>query len=478
MCGIWASVLKDIDAKPHLYRLVSRGPDGQNVQVFRNGVLGFTHLSINGSQGMQPVISNEVAIVCNGEIYNYKELAKHYDIVIPEGGSDCSILPELFRKTSGVTEFCRVLDGVFAMCIYDQRTDRLYAMRDPYGVRPLFHAQYEIFASVAKAIPPTLCVAEQFRPGTWMVNKLVTEYHTIPIVKQPFLDEHMNATHALWSALTKSVRKRLLSDKPIGALLSGGLDSSLIVSILARHVYPLHTFSIGLEDSKDLQCAREVAAYLGTIHHEVIITEDDYKNAIPAVIYDIESCDITTVRASVGNWLIGKYIRENTDIKVVFNGDGSDEVGGGYRYFQRAPSDYAFEDECCRLLTDICYFDGLRSDRCISAHGLEPRSPYLDKQFVATWLGISTELRRTGIEKKILRDAFVGYLPDEILYRKKEAFSDGMSSNVPWKTIKDEALYYKTLYNAHFPGQLVPYTWMPRWSPETSDPSAKTLSIY
>jgi asparagine synthase (glutamine-hydrolysing) len=163
---------------------------------------------------------------------------------------------------------------------------------------------------------------------------------------------------------------------------------------------------------------------------------------------------------------------------VVFNGDGSDEIGGGYRYFQKAPSNVEFENECVRLLEDISYFDVLRSDRCISAHGLEPRTPYLDKQFVSTWLSIPTSLRRTKLEKQILRHAFVGYLPSVILYRKKEAFSDGMSQNVPWKSIPNEEAYYKELYDKYYSQELVPYKWMPKWSPETTDPSAKTLNIY
>jgi asparagine synthase (glutamine-hydrolysing) len=269
-----------------------------------------------------------------------------------------------------------------------------------------------------------------------------------------------------------------LSDKPIGALLSGGLDSSLIVSILSRHIKNLQTFSIGLVDSEDLKAARIVAKLCNTKHHEIIITQKEYLDAIPDVIRAIESPDVTTVRASVGNWLVGKYIRAHTNIKVVFNGDGSDEVGGGYRYFQRAPTQIAFEEECRRLLKDICYFDVLRSDRCISAHGLEPRTPYLDKQFVATWLGISTNFRKTLLEKEVLRNAFYDYLPTEILYRKKEAFSDGMSQNVPWKSIPNEAEYYQMLYEEEYPVGLVPYKWMPKWSPETDDPSAKTLTVY
>jgi asparagine synthase (glutamine-hydrolysing) len=476
MCGIFASSILSLKADKLLKRLSKRGPDGMKLVVIDKHLLGFTHLSINGSAGMQPVSLNHTHVICNGEIYNYKQLANDYNINIPEGGSDCSILPELFQKCE-LLEFCRVLDGVFAMVILHR--GNLIVLRDPYGVRPLFQELDVIFASEAKALPKMYGNITQFPPGSVYQNGKYTRYHDIPWIKQPYFNIRDIACQALNNNLVMAVRKRLLSDKPIGALLSGGLDSSLIVAILAKHMtYPLHTFSIGLADSPDIKHARIVSEHCNTEHHELVITERDYLEAIPKVIYDIESYDVTTVRASVGNWLIGKYISENTDIKVVFNGDGSDEIGGGYRYFKRAPSDKAFDEECVRLLQDICYFDVLRSDRCISSHGLEPRTPYLDKQFVATWLSIPTYFRKTDVEKQILREAFNGILPESVLWRKKEAFSDGMSESAPWKHIMDEADYYKEIYMQYYPDKMVPYKWMPKWSPETDDPSARTLSIY
>jgi len=276
--------------------------------------------------------------------------------------------------------------------------------------------------------------------------------------------------------LLDSVYDRLLSDKPIGALLSGGLDSSLIVALLSAYIPKINTFSIGLADSEDLRHARIVADHLKTTHHEIIITPQEYLDAIPHVIKDIESYDVTTVRASVGNWLVGRYIRKNTDIKVVFNGDGSDEVFGGYKYFQKAPSDEAFMDECMRRVNDICYFDGLRSDRCMAAHGLEARTPYLDRKFVDAMFNMPVHLKRTVLEKELLRNSFWGYLPEKILYRKKEAFSDGMSQNVPWSSIVNEEVYYRDIYDSYFKVDLIPYKWMPLWSPEANDPSAKTLN--
>jgi asparagine synthase (glutamine-hydrolysing) len=301
--------------------------------------------------------------------------------------------------------------------------------------------------------------------------------------------------------------------------LSGGVDSSLIAAIAARELAKkgkqLHTFSIGMPGSTDLVYAAKVAKHINSIHHEVVVSPETFLDAIPKVIYDTETYDITSVRASVGNWLIGKHIKETTDIKVVFNGDGSDEIGGGYLYFYAAPSNEEFEAESERLLKEIHIFDVLRSDRSVAAHGLEARTPFLDKNVVATWRAIATGLRRPvsgetdRMEKQILRDAFVddNYLPHDVLYRKKEAFSDGVSSKEDsWYkrcaefakteglTIKtmsetchnppktEEAYWYRCIFEQHFPSiaaKTIPYMWMPRWVQGASDPSARTLtSLY
>jgi asparagine synthase (glutamine-hydrolysing) len=260
----------------------------------------------------------------------------------------------------------------------------------------------------------------------------------------------------------------------------------LIAAIVAREISPrkLHTFSIGFAGSPDLKYARLAADKIGSDHHEIVMTPDDFRNAVPHVVRDIESYDITTVRASVGNWLVGKYIKEHTDCKVIFNGDGSDEIGGGYKYMKAAPSNEAFELETERLLLEIHLFDVLRSDRCMAAHGLEARTPFLDKQVVAVWKSTPVELRRSSrnrIEKLLLRDAFTydDYLPSEVLYRKKEAFSDGISSvdSEPWYQRPDEAEYYRKLFSAHYLpwSSVIPHMWMPKWV-NASDPSARTMS--
>jgi asparagine synthase (glutamine-hydrolysing) len=314
----------------------------------------------------------------------------------------------------------------------------------------------------------------------------------------------------------------MMTDRPIAALLSGGLDSSLVAALAANYLRvrgkpPLKTFSIGFRGSTDLAYARKVASWIGSDHTEVMATPEEFFRAIGPVIQAIESFDTTTVRASVGNWLVAKAVRTQTNCKVVFNGDGSDEIWGSYMYFYNAPSDHAFEEEVTRLLTDIHLYDVLRSDRCISSHGLEPRTPFLDKHVVATARAVPTELRRPvrGFrpEKWLLRKAFEGQhlLPDEVLWRKKEAFSDGVSGLekswfeilqekvkqvVPtdWRAIAErlysshlcpqtaEQFYYRQLYEGYYgKGAVttnVPYFWMPRWCPGATDPSARTLDVY
>ena len=317
------------------------------------------------------------------------------------------------------------------------------------------------------------------------------------------------------------MRKRQLTERPVAALLSGGVDSSLIASLVQWNLNqlnlpPLKTFSIGFEGSQDLAHARLVADWIKSDHAEVIMTPDEFFEAIPEVIHAIESCDTTTVRASVGNYLVAKYIREHTDCKVVFNGDGSDELLGGYLYFNNAPNDEAFQAETARLLTDIHTFDVLRSDRSISANGLEARTPFLDKQFVAVARSIHPSYLRPvpskQVEKFILRYAFDDNvtLPTKVLWRRKEAFSDGVSTPEkawfqeiqervskivpsnweekakqfhPLPPRTPEEFYYRMLFskffgtNVHTLQATVPYRWMPRWCPETTDPSARTLKI-
>jgi len=305
-----------------------------------------------------------------------------------------------------------------------------------------------------------------------------------------------------------AVNKRVNNtDREVACLLSGGLDSSLITALVAEALPDpsiLKTWSIGMIGSEDLRYAEMVAKHIGTDHHSIILSKQEFLDAIPEVIYTIESYDTTTVRASVGNWLISKYIRANSRAKVVFNGDGSDEVTGGYMYFHLAENALEFDHECKRLLKDICYFDVLRSDRSISSHGLEARTPFLDKNFVQMYLSIPAEnrfneMKSTKIEKYLLRKAFDGtnLLPHNVLWRTKEAFSDGVSTqkeswfetiqNFAKEKYKDmnidgptaEKYWYRELFNQYYPNckEVIPYMWMPKFV-EATDASARTLDIY
>jgi asparagine synthase (glutamine-hydrolysing) len=322
-----------------------------------------------------------------------------------------------------------------------------------------------------------------------------------------------DARGAVQHAMYEAVRKRVLNtDRPIACLLSGGLDSSIVASMVQRcrvelgRMDPLETYSIGMEGSEDLRHAALMAVHLGSQHTSIVLSEAEFFNAIPEVVRAIESYDTTTVRASVGNYLVAKYIREHSDAKVIFNGDGADELAGGYLYFHYAPDVAARDAECKRLLRDIHCFDALRSDKCIASNGLEARTPFLDRAFVQTYLAIPMEERfpQNAQEKLLLRQAFYNYLPETIVHRRKEAFSDGVSGQRPWfetiqcllnmdpnlavefanystpinppKTV--EQYYYRRIFDACYQGAAtIPYFWMPRFV-DSDDCSARTLSIY
>lgn len=564
MCGIWfclGPVRYEVDnIAAFVGALKGRGPECQRIyDISGVGTMGFTRLAINGlnDSGMQPMLSEDTIWICNGEIYNWRALAAEYGIST-QSGSDCEILGPLYQaiRAQGGTPatFFRALDGVFAIILYDRQRDEIVIGRDPYGVRPLYMGQrmtrqigFEggkqvwkaklhnlVFASELKGLVPFCDVTYPFLTGQYQVigasSMLLRDmgaYHTIPFLRSPMLSPEagegpMWAATAVREALVAAVRKRMMTERPVAALLSGGVDSSLITALVARELRaagapPLRTFSIGMPGSTDLRYAQKVAAWIGSDHTEVILSPDDFFSAVGPVIHAIETYDTTTVRASVGNWLVAKAIAEQTDCKVVFNGDGSDEVWGSYLYFYNAPSDAAFEDEVTRLLGDIHHFDVLRSDRSISSHGLEPRTPFLDKQFVAVARSVATAWRRPvrGVrpEKWLMRLAFdeMGLLPKEVLWRQKEAFSDGVSGQErSWYEIAQEKAtelvgagweekaersygalnppktaeqyYYRYTFEAHFgkgaAAVNVPYFWMPRWCAGATDPSARTLAVY
>jgi asparagine synthase (glutamine-hydrolysing) len=429
-----------------------------------------------------------------------------------------------------------MLDGVFSFILCDNtivdsksneitQSNKLYIARDPYGVRPLYVLKHNDstckivgFASELKCLSEFQSTdnnyyIKHFQPGTfssyelpfmaladWVSIKENYPYHSTGfnsivlsqnMLRDPAIDDILLG---IKNYFIKAVEKRCTTtERPIACLLSGGLDSSLVTALVNKfrkdnlpNCEPLETYSIGLADSEDLKYAKIVANYLGTKHTEIILTERDFIDAIPEVIYAIESYDTTSVRASIGNYLLGKYITKNSEAKVIFNGDGSDELCGGYLYMHKCPEAVEFDRETRRLLKDIHIFDVLRSDKCISSHGLEPRTPFLDRSWVQYYLSIDPRIRyhpgNSQCEKYLLRSAFsrVNFmttdnnplLPDSILWRRKEAFSDGVSkttrslftiieeyidtlpvfetsqSGVP--AVTKEQKYYKYIFEQHY----------------------------
>ena len=518
--------------KAQFEKINYRGPDSTKFQLDENEhiIMGFHRLAINGigSAGDQPMThpaDSDLLLVCNGEIYNHKELIEENNFNT-KSESDCEVILHMYKK-HGIRETVKQLDGVFAFAIYDRKRDLIVAARDPFGVRPLFVGYEATFdrgsslylASEAKALTEISKYVTPFPPGTvWFSDEpyiFSTFYNcSYPVTVENSEEELCTNIREL---LTESVKKRMMAEREIGCLLSGGLDSSLISALVSKNMKDsgekLKTFSIGMEGSPDLEYAAKVAEHIDSEHHVVKLTPQQFLDAIETVIYNIESYDTTTVRASVGNYLVSKYISDNTDCKVVFNGDGADEVCMGYIYNQNAPSNEEFYYENIRLLREIHYFDVLRSDRSISSNGLEPRTPFLDKAFVEYYMNIEPSQKRFGSngkpEKYLLRKAFegTGLLPDEILWRHKCAFSDGVSSieNSWHKTLKDfvdsqmtdeecealqrniehckpllkESAFYRKIYESFYGEHvnLIPHYWMPRWT-NVIDPSARELLNY
>ena len=538
MCGIFAYLSdKNLDDSTqdlvklknslNTYFLLgkNRGPESSNKLVLSNLFLGFHRLAINGldENSNQPFCIDGIFLICNGEIYNYKELYSSFDISQATTNSDCEVIIHMYKKY-GIEYTVENLDGVFAFVLYDSLNKKLIVARDPYGVRPLYIHSSQTELIIASELKQLLNQkGEYYPPGHYSIysneneNQVVLEksmkYTSFPFKMNSVNDIRFN----IYSFLLNAVKKRTIgtTDRPIACLLSGGLDSSVITAMVNSFLPPgqLETYSIGFSGSVDLKYAKIVADYLKTKHTEIIITEDDYFNAIPEVIYNIESYDTTTIRASIGNYLVAKHISKNSKAKVIFNGDGSDELTGGYLYFNNCKNPVEFDKETKRLLRDIHMYDVLRSDKSISSNGLEPRTPFLDRGFVEYYLSIPANIRchafNNKCEKYLLRES-IEYanstlLPREILYRRKEAFSDGISSQdnkTPWYTkininsndsslsneMKDyylinnpttnEMKYYRTIFDSYFTNnEIVKYFWMPRYVNAT-DPSARMLECY
>ncbi|XMB67511.1 asparagine synthase B [Mycoplasmatota bacterium zrk1] len=518
MCGFLVYSETDIDLREYekgFYKIKHRGPDMTRIEIGK-GIFGFHRLSIMdlSEAGMQPFKYEENMIVCNGEIYNYLDLKKDLEIQY-KSKSDCEILLPLYKIYK--TDFFKMLDGEFALCLYDKRKNKFIAGRDPIGIRPMFYGYSKVsnsimFASEVKAINELCSEVYSFPPGHYYDGEKFIRYYDPSIASTYINDSLKDITTGLNKRLTKGIEKMLPSDAPIGFLLSGGLDSSLVCSIASKKLdMQIKTFSIGMEtDAIDLKYAKEVAEFIKSDHTEVIISKDDVLNSIEEVIYKLESWDITTIRASIGMYLICKYIREQTDIRVVLTGEISDELFG-YKYTDFAPSESEFQKESIKRIREIFMYDVLRADRCIAGNSLEARVPFGDLDFVDYVMSInpSKKINSYGQGKYLLRKAFEGdYLPNNILYREKAAFSDAVGHSLvdyikeyAEKKFTDnefeekrkkynnktpftkESLLYREIFEKYYSNRenLIVDFWMPNkeWDGcNVKDPSARVLDNY
>jgi len=546
MCGIWA-LLKSNPELSSVYiesfnQVKNRGPDSSILHKDRNYLIGFHRLAINdlSVSGNQPFYhstsTHNYILIANGEIYNHKFLEVKYAI-LTDSKSDCEVLLPLFIELKeNIIEFNNELRGEYSILIIKQNilsnVIEYFASTDPLSVRPLFYfidENNEIgFSSILGGLSKLSDNVNRLDQGSILIGKIdfnkSNDYSIIKYTsneKLPLMvinDLNRNALYkTIVDTLVESIKIRLESDRPIGCLLSGGLDSSLIAAIAAKELAKtgqrLRTFSIGMNDGTDIEYARKVATHINSIHTEFNMSLEEGLEAIEQVIICTETYDITTIRASVGQYLIGKKIASTTDIKVILNGDGADECQMGYLYFYLAPNLLEARVERNKLLQQIHLFDGLRVDRNISHHGLEARVPFLDKEFVNLFYKIPIELlvpTSTNMEKHLIRTAFDIIIPDllprEVLMRKKEAFSDGISSKEKswYLTVKEhynriisdeefetrhnldgiiplckESFYYRKRFNELFGKnhRVIPRYWLANWS-NSKDPSARTLDIY
>ena len=513
MCGILALLQQNQNFSKALDLLKSRGPDCTKSLSINSLQFGFQRLKINDLvTGMQPFDINDIVLICNGEIYNHQQLKSKWfsDNKVYKSASDCEVIIYLYQLL-GIKQTLRLLDGVFAFVLYDKTKNLLFACRDRIGVRPLFIGDDIAFSSEAKALEFLKYKnIYQFTPGSYMRINLDTnisqKFKFWKLPSKPnsithymsFDTRQKDICNHLEILLIKAVEKRLMSNRPIGCLLSGGLDSSIIAALLSKH-QTINTYSIGFENSPDLLAARKVAKHIKSNHHEVVITQQEALAAIPDVIYAIESYDITTVRASVPMYLLCKYIKKNSPDTVIFSGEGSDELLCGYLYFHLAPTDQSAFDESRRLISDIHLYDVLRADRSTASNGLELRVPFLDKDFVHFCMTLEGMYRKPfrNFEKFYLRRTFQDMLPDEIAWRRKDGMSDGISrKEKPWYSIiqdfaqkknfteklppsfpqphTTEALYYYLEFKKHFTHTPMTYHWMPKWS-TSNDPSGRLI---
>ena len=521
MCSIMGylgSVLSAEQFQKGFQETVSRGPDMSRIMQAEDAVLAFHRLAIMGltPEGMQPFSLDGDMLVCNGEIYGFRPIRED----LKQKGftfasdSDCEILLPLYHLY-GVSMFA-MLDAEYALILYDHKTKSLIAARDPIGIRPLYYGYDEegsiVFASEPKNLVGLCEKIAPFPPGHYYKDGQFVCYRDMTKVEKVVTDDLEVICKNIREKLVAGIEKRLDADAPLGFLLSGGLDSSLVCAVAAKLLNkPIRTFAIGMStDAIDLKYAKEVADYIHSDHQEIIITKDDVLQVLPEVIHVLGTYDITTIRASIGMYLICKAIHETTDVRVLLTGEISDELFG-YKYTDFAPSAEEFQKEAAKRIRELHMYDVLRADRCISANSIEARVPFGDLDFVEYVMSIDPHKKQNvyGKGKYLLRHAFEGdYLPENILMREKAAFSDAVGhSMVDYlkaaanerytdeefarlctkydhaRPFTKESLWYREIFESFYPGQaeMVVDFWMPNKSWEgcnVNDPSARVLSNY
>ena len=570
MCGIWALIEKSnskSDISKYLadfWQLKHRGPDNSHFETFNQVYVGFHRLAIMDTsfKSNQPYIFNDIdrtiVFICNGEIYNFQQLDKKYNLNI--GTSDCMVIPKLYLLAKDHNEWFHMIKnevkGEFAFVMFEfdnmKQLTRYYAGRDMIGIRPLYTISnnnidnidnIDMFSSEIKGMNSYEGKVIEFEPGTIiMVEKSLsyysshkfdmkidlykTKYNSISFYKSHSINKMYDTDINLIlpqirNAVINSVKRRLHADRPIAFLLSGGVDSSLVAAISTKLLGEnniIRTFCCGIKGSTDMIYAKKVADHIGSNHTEVYFTEEEGLAAIKDVIRTTETWDITTIRASVGQYLVSKYISEHTDCKVVLVGEGPDEVCSSYLFNYYAPNGEELDKASKEYVRNIHMYDGRRADRCVSRWGLEARIPLLDPEFIETYWSIDPTLRmpkhshgENSMEKYLFRKAFDGLnlLPQEVLWRKKEAFSDGVTSKErSWFQMIQEHIYKKfEIKKYEIPTELfvpptkesqyylykfieyfginrvsiLPHYWQPKWSIKSGtfiDPSARVLDVY
>ena len=507
MCGIVA-IFNIQEQTPELrqkalrmsQKIRHRGPDWSGIYCGGSAILAHERLSIvDPESGKQPLFSpdKKQVLAVNGEIYNHQAIRRQYaDKYQFQTGSDCEVILALYRE-KGI-HFLEDISGIFAFALYDAEKDEFLIARDPIGVIPLYigyDSEGKVYvASELKALEGNCDRYEPFLPGHYYSSRegIMTRYYQRDWMQYEKVKDNDARVEEVRNALMDSVKRQLMSDVPYGVLLSGGLDSSVISAIAekfsenriedddnTRAWWPrLHSFAVGLKGAPDLEKAKMVADHIGTVHHEINYTIQEGLDTIRDVIYFIETYDVTTVRASTPMYLLARVIK-SMGIKMVLSGEGADEIFGGYLYFHKAPNAKAFHEETVRKLSKLYLYDCLRANKSLSAWGVEGRVPFLDKEFLDVAMRLNPEAKMCPgktMEKRIVREAFADMLPEEVAWRQKEQFSDGVGyswidtlKQITASAVSDEQMahaaerfpinpprnkeeyYYRSIFAEHFP---------------------------